>query len=214
MEFIWIVILMVIDQVSKFVIAADPVRYSHMEIIPGFFYLTFVKNTGAAWSMLAGQRALLSLIAAGAILAMAMILKNARKKHNVLLSVAMVLMISGAAGNLIDRLMFGYVRDFLHFYPFGYDFPVFNFADMCLCVGVGILILSTILEKDEEEVPEKKRGAKDSTRVIEPEVIRPEDDDEESWNEAEEAGARRKSGDEEVIEPEIIEPEKDRTGVD
>ena len=91
---------------------------------------------------------------------------------------------------------------------------MFNFAEMCLCVGVGILILSTILEKDEEEVPERNRGAKDSTRVIEPEVIRPINDDEESWNEAEEAGARRKSGDEEVIEPEIIEPEKDRTGVD
>lgn len=190
MDFIWIVILMVIDQLSKFVIAADPAKFSNLEIIPGFFYLTYVKNTGAAWSMLAGQRVLLSAVAALAIVFMTVALKRARKKGNRLLCLALVLMISGAAGNLADRLLFGYVRDFLHFYPLGYDFPVFNFADMCLCVGVGILILSTILEKEEDE---------DEDEEEEEEPLLPK---------------RRLTGKEQVIEPEVIEPEKDRTGVD
>jgi len=195
MEFIWIVILMVIDQVSKFVIAGNPAKFSNLEIIPGFFYLTYVKNTGAAWSMLAGQRTLLSLIAAIAIIAMTLALKKMRKKKNRLASAALVLMIAGAAGNLADRLMFGYVRDFLHFYPFGYDFPVFNFADMCLCVGVGLLILSTILEKDEEE----ENDAEDEDAEEEEEPLLPK---------------RDLTPGTKVIEPEVIEPKKDRTGVD
>ena len=187
---------MVIDQVSKFVIAADPARFSNLEIIPGFFYLTYVKNTGAAWSMLAGQRTLLSLIAAIAIIFMTLMLRKARKKKNRLLRAALVMMIAGAAGNLADRLMFGYVRDFLHFYPFGYDFPVFNFADMCLCIGVGILILSTILEKDEEEEEEE------------------DDEDDEEEEEEPLLPKRDLAPNTKVIEPEVIEPKKDRTGVD
>ena len=162
MIWILIVILIVLDQVTKAVIASNAQIFGNMELIPNFFYLTYVKNTGAAWSMLAGQRAFLSLLAAAAIFVMLWYLKKQKKAGNRLSVAALALMIAGAAGNLIDRLLYGYVRDFLNFYIFGYDFPVFNVADICLTVGVCLLILATILEK--EEVP------------VEPEVIKPEQD--------------------------------------
>lgn len=168
MEWILIGILIVIDQVTKSLIAANPAAWTNTEVIPGFFYITYVKNTGAAWSMMAGKRTLLSLVAAAAILVMIYYMDKARREHNRLTSAALALMIAGAAGNLIDRLMLGYVRDFLNFYIFGYDFPVFNVADICLCVGVGLLILSTLFEKDEDQdavIPEVIEPKKDRTGV-------------------------------------------------
>ena len=112
--------------------------------------------------MLAGQRTFLSLLAAVAIFFMLGYLIKQKKNGNKLTTAALILMIAGAAGNLIDRLLFGYVRDFLNFYIFGYDFPVFNVADICLTIGVCLLILATIVEK--EDVP------------VEPDVIKPKQD--------------------------------------
>ncbi len=148
--FVMIAVLLGIDLLTKSVIAANPAVYANVSVIPNFFYITFVKNTGAAWSILSGQRILLSLIAAAAVIGMLAVLQKTAEKKQHLTSAALVLMIAGALGNLIDRLMLGYVRDFLNFYIFGYDFPVFNFADMCLTVGVILLILSTFMESEEK----------------------------------------------------------------
>ena len=164
MIWILIVLLIVADQGTKALIAASPEQFGNLEVIHDFFYITYVKNTGAAWSMLAGQRVFLSLLAAVAILVMIFYMNKMLKEDNKLSAFALALMIAGAAGNLIDRLMFGYVRDFLNFYIFGYDFPVFNVADICLSVGVFLLIISTIFEKDPD------------ADAVDPDVIEPEKD--------------------------------------
>ena len=143
---IWIAVLVpvVLDQISKYMIANNPSLHE-IEVIRGFFHITYVKNTGMAWSMMSGQTGLLALISAVAIGVMIRYLLVS--KPDKLTSFGLGLMISGAAGNLVDRLFLGYVRDFLNFYIFGYDFPVFNIADAALCIGVGILLLATFMEE-------------------------------------------------------------------
>lgn len=146
----WILIagLVLLDQLTKVMISSNPSSFANVEVIPGFFYITYVKNTGAAWSMLSGQRVFLSLISAAAVIGMLYALHQQHKKGQKLTCIALALMIAGAIGNLIDRLALGYVRDFLNFYIFGYDFPVFNVADICLTIGVGLLILAALIEPD------------------------------------------------------------------
>jgi signal peptidase II len=146
--------LTILDQLTKAMISSNPSAFANVEVIPGFFYITYVKNAGAAWSMLSGQRVFLSLISAAAVIGMLWVLQRTVAKKQKLNSLALSLMIAGALGNLIDRLMLGSVRDFLNFYIFGYDFPVFNVADICLTIGVGLLILATILEPDSPKTEE------------------------------------------------------------
>jgi len=146
--------LTILDQLTKAMISSNPSAFANVEVIPGFFYITYVKNAGAAWSMLSGQRVFLSLISAAAVIGMLWVLQRTVAKKQKLNSLALSLMIAGALGNLIDRLMLGSVRDFLNFYIFGYDFPVFNVADICLTIGVGLLILATILEPDSPKAEE------------------------------------------------------------
>lgn len=142
---VWIVIaaVIILDQLSKYMVANESIP--DMVIIRNFFHITYVKNTGMAWSLLSGQTGLLALISAVAIGYMLYyLLKN---KPDKLTSFALALMIGGAAGNLIDRLFLSYVRDFLNFYIFGYDFPVFNIADAALCIGVFLLLAASFLEE-------------------------------------------------------------------
>lgn len=142
---IWIVMTAVFaaDLVSKYLIVHSGI--TDIVLIEGFFHITYVKNTGMAWSMLSGQTGLLALISAAAIGFMLHYLLA--KKPGGLTSFALALMIGGAAGNLFDRLFLGYVRDFLNFYIFGYDFPVFNIADAALCIGVFLLLIAAFLEE-------------------------------------------------------------------
>ena len=118
-------------------------------VIQKFFHITYLQNTGMAWSLLSGFQILLSLAAVVAIGVMIWYLLA--KRPDRITSISLSLMIGGAAGNLIDRLFLVYVRDFLHFYIWGYDFPVFNIADCALCIGVFILIIATWQEERKEQ---------------------------------------------------------------
>lgn len=137
-----IICIVVIDQITKYLVAGG--IWPNRVIIPGFFEITYLKNTGMAWSMLSGQQAFLCVVAAVAIGFMLYYLLF--KKPTGLLRIAVSLMMAGATGNLIDRLFLNYVRDFLNFYIFGYDFPVFNVADSALTIGVILIFIASMKE--------------------------------------------------------------------
>lgn len=139
---------LILDQVSKIWVASTA-AVQNLEVIPNFFYITYAKNTGMAWSMLSGHQAFFCLAATVAIGVMLWYLIY--KSPSKLTRISLALMISGAAGNLIDRLFLGFVRDFLNFYIFGYDFPIFNVADSCLTIGVIILIIASFVEEKKNE---------------------------------------------------------------
>ena len=134
-----------LDQITKMIAEASLGLYESFTIIPDFFAFTFVKNTGAAWSMLEGKMVFFYIITVVAMIAMVLYFKTL-KSHQFLSKIGIVLMLSGTLGNFIDRLFLQYVRDFIDFYIFGYDFPIFNVADICLCVGIGIIILDEFME--------------------------------------------------------------------
>ena len=151
MYYFIILVVFLLDQVSKYYIQFTPALHGSIEIIPKFLYITYCKNTGIAWSMLSGKR--LFLIVGGLIeigvLIYFFIEKMKTKDKWYCFSLA--LMIGGAVGNLYDRCVLGYVRDFIDTYPFGYNFPVFNIADAALCIGVGIILILMLLEERNEK---------------------------------------------------------------
>lgn len=143
-------LLMFIDQLIKYFVIHNLELYKSIKLIPNFFYITFVKNDGAAFSILSGNRWL--LIAIGIIALMFMIkLIITDKKITKLDVVSYSLVIGGILGNLVDRVLYGSVIDYLDFYLFGYNAPVFNFADSCIVIGAIIIICVLIKEGNNYE---------------------------------------------------------------
>ncbi|MCD7854544.1 MAG: signal peptidase II [Clostridiales bacterium] len=126
-----------------------------VSVINNFFYLTYVENSGMAFGLLSGAR---WLFVAFTVIILAVIfaffLKCRTKSYPVLLRLSAVMIASGAVGNLIDRIRLGYVVDYLHFVFFGHSFAVFNFADILVVCGTGLLCLYILFE-DKSEVDKK-----------------------------------------------------------
>ena len=145
MAFVIAATVILLDQITKIVIQTN-VSLHNVPVIKGFFSLVYLKNTGAAWSMFSGMTGVLALVSAVAVGVLIWYLTV--KKPVGLTRIALALMLGGAAGNLIDRLFLQYVRDFLSFNIFGYAFPVFNIADVALCIGVFLLAVSAFTEEE------------------------------------------------------------------
>jgi signal peptidase II len=135
-----------IDQLTKMLANNSLSSGIRQTIIDGFFYLTLVYNRGAAWSILSGNRWFLVLVSAAATVGfIAYYLKRLNNSKPILL-LGLSLIIGGTFGNLIDRALYGQVIDFLDFIIIGYNYPVFNFADTFLVMGMGLLIIAIYFE--------------------------------------------------------------------
>jgi signal peptidase II len=103
----------------------------------------YVRNTGAAWSMFAGKTWLLIIVSIIIIsLIIWYIYKN--KPKNKLEKIGYAMVLGGALGNLLDRIIYGYVIDYLDFKIFTYNFPIFNLADTCIVIGITLICISLI----------------------------------------------------------------------
>lgn len=145
-----------LDQWTKWAIVKSIKLNETVEMINHFFYLTYVQNTGAGFSMFTqagmGFFAALTLIALVAMVYM--FFKTDDSRYQICLS----LVFSGAIGNFIDRMSLGYVRDFFSFYIFGYPFPVFNVADICITVGIALILISMFIEDKKEQAKWKQES--------------------------------------------------------
>ena len=151
MYYFIILVVFLLDQVSKYYIQVTPALHSSIEIIPKFLYITYCKNTGIAWSMLSDKRLFLIVVGLIEIGVLIYFFIEKMKTKDKWYCFSLALMIGGAVGNLYDRCVLGYVRDFIDTYPFGYNFPVFNIADAALCIGVGIILILMLLEERNEK---------------------------------------------------------------
>lgn len=138
-------ILLIFDILSKIIIKNSLNLYESIKIIPNFFYITYVRNTGCAFSILEGKQYLLIILTL--IVFFYLIYYFFKDKLNNYKVIYYSLLFSGILGNLFDRVFYNYVVDFLDFKIFGYSYPVFNFADSFIVIGV-ILIIIELIRKD------------------------------------------------------------------
>ena len=147
-EFLVLGVLVFLDQLSKYLVSHLMELHQSIRVLGNFLKITYVHNTGAAWSMMSGFREGFIIAALAVLVFLFAYLKKDRILGKWQRYVIVVLM-AGTLGNLIDRVIYGYVIDFIDTYPLGYDFPVFNVADICLTLGGAALVLSILLEKEQ-----------------------------------------------------------------
>jgi signal peptidase II len=145
-------VLFLIDQGTKYLIASRLELYEQIPVIGDFFLITSSRNRGAAFGILQDQLwffIIVTIIVVGGIV---WYLRKVSKEGRKLLPTALALVLGGALGNFIDRLIMGEVVDFLQFNFGSYTFPIFNIADSCIVIGVGLIILDTLLEGRREKM--------------------------------------------------------------
>lgn len=147
-------IVLLLDFASKRIVDANIPLESTVKIFPGVFDLTYVRNKGAAFGIFYGKTTLLVIVTACLLLLIAGYAILNRKKIPKMETAALALITAGGAGNLISRMLHGYVIDFFNFY----FWPIFNVADIAICVGCGLLILSVLILE-----PRKEKKKEDTT---------------------------------------------------
>ncbi|WNC67635.1 signal peptidase II [Thalassotalea nanhaiensis] len=159
LRWLWLAIVMLIlDQLTKQSVVALMDYRESINVLP-FFNLTYVHNPGAAFSFLADQggwqRWFFTAIA-GVVSILLVVWMAKTPKQDKLIAISFALILSGAVGNLIDRMMFGYVIDFLDFYVGNKHWPAFNVADSAIFVGAGLMILDAFRDSKNGVEPSEK----------------------------------------------------------
>ena len=144
-----VVSLVSLDQYTKSIILNYFELYESKTIIDGFFSLTYVQNFGAGFSIMQNARTTFLIITPICLVGFTYLFIKSNDK---LSKTALLLMISGTIGNFIDRIVRVYVVDFLDFIIFGWDFPIFNVADIFLTIGVCLYIIARIKEEKDAKI--------------------------------------------------------------
>ncbi len=155
--FICVVALVFIDQLSKWLAVIMLEGQPSFDLIPGILRFTYVENRGAAFGMLANNRWVFLVLSTLTIICLLGFMIYSKPQSR-LERAGLALVLAGGIGNMIDRVMLGYVIDFIDFCAFPKIWNwVFNIADSCICIGVGLLILYVIKLSIAEYKAEKKR---------------------------------------------------------
>jgi len=150
----WLLTVVVLDQATKAMVMDRFAMFEMLPVIPGLFNLTYLTNTGAAFGMLAGAKSIWRQVffVGVAVAAVVILFYSYRqfRSQGRIFAHAIGLIAGGAVGNLIDRLRFGAVVDFLDFYVGTHHWPAFNVADSAITIGVGLFILGSLLYPPKE----------------------------------------------------------------
>lgn len=144
---------MLLDQLIKLIVIKNMTIFQEIKIIPKFFSIYYIENTGAAFSILGNKTILLIIIS---ILCLILLKRyiNSLKEVTILKIISLGIMLGGILGNLFDRILYNAVIDYLSFDIFGYSFPVFNLADAGITIGALLLIVCLF---EEEKKDNKKK---------------------------------------------------------
>ncbi|WP_455200605.1 signal peptidase II [Kaarinaea lacus] len=153
LKWLWITVLVIVlDQVTKSVATANLIMFQPVEVFPGFNF-TLMHNKGAAFSFLSDasgwQRWFFTAIAIGVSIGILIWLKRLPSDHR-LMAISLTFILGGALGNVYDRVLLGYVIDFIDVYYAEYHWPAFNIADSAIFVGACLLIFDSLRSTHQE----------------------------------------------------------------
>ena len=138
--------LILADQAIKFLVVSYMKLGASIPVLAGIFHITYIENPGAAFGLFANQRVIF-IVAAALVIAAACLMYRRLMSEKVIVRWGVALLLGGAAGNLIDRVRIGCVIDFLDFRIW----PVFNIADIGICIGVALLMYALLFDKEKEK---------------------------------------------------------------
>ena len=141
-----VALTIVLDQVTKYLVASQMTIGQSIPNIDNILYITTQRNAGAAWGIFQGKMMFFYLITLAVIAVVIVWMTRLDIKKDKWLMIALALILGGAVGNFIDRVLYQHVVDFIDTYILGYDFPIFNIADSALCIGVVLMAIDAILD--------------------------------------------------------------------
>ena len=146
-----------LDQLTKWLAVVYLQGEPSFPIWQDVLHFTFVKNKGAAFGMLSEHRWVFMILSTVTIVGLSIYLFRFSKKNNKIINICLAMIIGGGIGNMIDRILLGYVIDFIDFCAFDFWVWVFNVADACVCVGVFMLAVYLVMDTVRTEREKKQK---------------------------------------------------------